>query len=133
MMQDADFQEYISPLTQAQQESIGAIRSLMAQAETDFSEEIETGKWWNGLLVYKASGVSVFALGPASGGTTTFHMMPYYCSAELQALHGQTFKPIQTGKSCIRVKSAQQIPVEAIRDVIAATPHCVEMNRQKSR
>jgi hypothetical protein len=121
---------YLSGLDKSQAECVLAIRSLLCKSEIEFEEKIETGKWWNGLLVYSAEQITCFALGPASGSATTFHMMPFYGSKELRARNAEILKKFLTGKSCIRLKCAQDIPVSALEDIIGATPKFLMIAKQ---
>ncbi len=134
MLSDSEWTTYLDPLDPAQRESVAAIRNLIAEAHLNLDEAVETGKWWTGLLVYSTvEKVPVFALGPLSGGFTTFHMMPYYGSAELQSRHGTALRKFLSGKSCIKFKSADQLPLDSLKDIISCTPKFAEMARAMSK
>ena len=138
MLSDAEWSTYASTLEPAQQACVSTVRQWIFESELNLSEEVETGKWWTGLLVYSsAEKIPVFALGPLSGGYTTLHMMPFYGSTELQARHGAALKKLLSGKSCIKFKSASDLPSDAIKDIIACTPKFVEialaMNKGKKK
>lgn len=125
-LSDEAIENYLQPLDPAQVEIITLLRGLILESGQGLDERIETGKWYTGLLVYDAPGrLTTYALGPRSGGYTTFHMMPLYGSPVLQERHGATLKPILSGKSCIKVRSIEQIPLAAVRDIIAAGPRYI--------
>lgn len=68
-----------------------ALRKLIKKNAPRLEDKISDGKWFKGLLVYEtAAGQFAYALGPRSGGKTTFHMMPYYGSpAYFQRKYGE--------------------------------------------
>jgi hypothetical protein len=124
---DAAVADYLAHLTEEQVASIRAIRELVLKHCPHLNEEIDTGKWFGGLLTYNSSEVGfIYALGPRAGGATTFHMMPYYSSKSLQERYGEAFKPVLTGKSCIQFKRQDQIPLEAIKGLLESTPDYIE-------
>lgn len=130
MLETEKIDDYLAPMTGTQATSIRAIRQLIVELNPELIEEIDTGKWFGGKLVYYTPDrIQVFALGPLSDGFSTFHMMAYYGSPALQERHGADLKKLLTGKSCIKFKEFSQIPDAAIRDIIAATPVYAETAR----
>jgi hypothetical protein len=131
MLTNEEIEAYLLPLTEDQKQSIQAIRSLIIELNPELTEEVDTGKWFGGLLTYHApERFFVFALGPLSAGFTTFHMMAYYGSSGLQERHSADLKKFLSGKSCIKFKQASELPEAALRDIIAATPKFVEVARE---
>ncbi len=127
VLNQAEIDNYLAGLSPEQAETVRFLRSLILSADLPVREHIETGKWYTGLLVYETeSGLTVYALGPLSGGFTTFHSMAYYGSAKLQASHGAALKKVLTGKSCLKVRRVEELPADAIHDIIAAGPAYVE-------
>jgi hypothetical protein len=124
MLSSEEIDDYLVPLTAEQASAIRGVRSLIVGLNPDLTEEIDTGKWFGGKLTYYTSDrIQVFALGPLSDGFSTFHMMAYYGSPELQAKHAASLKKLLTGKSCIKFKQFSQVPEPALRDIITATPN----------
>src|SRR5579863_6637243 len=111
MLTAETFQEYLNPLTPSQREAVTQMRKLIFEICPDLVEEIDQGKWFGGLLVYKTpDDIFAYALGPRGAGSTTFHMMLYYSSSELQKRHGAALKKFLTGKSCIRFQNFADLP-----------------------
>ena len=131
MLTNEDIDAYLSPLTEEQSASIRAIRALIIERTPYLVEEIDSGKWFGGLLTYHTEDrVFVFALGPLSAGNTTFHMMAFYASTTLQEKYGAELKKLLSGKSCIKFKQASQLPEEAIRGIIDATPKYIDVAQE---
>lgn len=131
MLSQEEFEAYVVPMTVEQAECIRSLRSLVCNAVPNLVEEIDQGKWFGGLLTYYTEDrIHAFALGPLKGGFTTFHMMPYYGSSVLQERHGVVLKKFLSGKSCIKIKDVAQIPIDAIRDIVASTPKYAEVARE---
>ncbi len=127
MLTDVEFEAYLQPLDTNQVECIRAIRGIIVEISPDLVEEVDTGKWFGGLLTYHTEDkLFGFALGPLSNGFTTFHMMPYYGSKVLQERHGVALKKLLSGKSCIKLKTPDQIPKEALRDIVGCMPEMVK-------
>jgi hypothetical protein len=115
--------EYLAPLVVDQAAAILWVRGLLRETSPGLVEAIDDGKWFGGLLTYTTTGGAfVYALGPRAGGTTTFHMHPYYGSKALQERHGLALKKFLTGKSCIRFKRYEDLPEDALRDIILNGP-----------
>jgi hypothetical protein len=131
MLSNEEFDAYLAPLPVDQAACIRAVRSLIEELNPFLTEEIDTGKWFGGLLTYHTEDrIIVFALGPLSGGFTTFHMMAFYGSSALRERQGEALKKLLSGKSCIKFKTPPQIPENALRDIIGATPKYLEVARE---
>jgi len=116
---DDQFSEYLLAADSNQSNSIRILRSFLLECEPNLHESICTDKWFNGLIVFSMeNGTMVYALGPRSGGKTTFHMMPYYCNATMQQRHGEALKKFMTGKSCLSCKDASELPFDALREIV---------------
>lgn len=127
MLSDSAFEEYLKPLEPDQAAAIRSVRELLRETSPNLVEAIDDGKWFGGLLTYTApSGTFAYALGPRSGGFTTFHMMPYYASEVLQQRHGTALKTLLTGKSCIRFRHFGDVPETALRDILSSGPLALE-------
>lgn len=119
---------YFAPLNAEQREAISRIRSLILERCPELTEEIDQGKWYTGLLTFSAPKVGiVYALGPRAAGATTFHMMPFYGSELLRERHGAALKPTLSGKSCLKFKRYEQLPEEAIVDILNSTKTYIEL------
>jgi hypothetical protein len=119
MLTDEQFDDYLKGTDTHQEQSIRLLRALLLECEPGLKEEVCTDKWYGGLLVYRApNNYPIYALGPRSAGKTTFHMMPFYGSKVLQERHGAVLKKFLTGKSCITFKNADDLPLDAIRDIL---------------
>lgn len=123
MLSDDVIDEYLKPLSPEQAQAIRSVRALVLEGAPSLVEAIDQGKWFTGLLTYNTpDGVFVFALGPRSGGSTTFHMMPYYASGALQDRHGAPLRKLLSGKSCIRFKRYSDVPDGVLQDIIGHAP-----------
>jgi hypothetical protein len=112
------FDAYAAELDPNQLEAVRVLRNLMKECEPGLDESVDTGKWWGGLLVYGNKVVGpLYALGPRSGGRSTFHMTPLYCSKPHQERHGDALKKFATGKSCITFTDVNELPLDALRDI----------------
>ena len=132
MLPDSAIENYLKTLSADQAENIRSVRRLVLEQRPDAVEEIDQGKWFTGLLTYTTkSGVFLFALGPRKDGKTTFHMMPYYASSDLQQRHGECLKRFLTGKSCIRFKHFADLPLDALQEILASAEQ-MEAMFQKS-
>jgi len=125
VLSDEVIADYLKPLETQQVECIKLIRGMIVEICPTLTEEIDTGKWFGGMLTYYADGIFMYALGPRAGGKSTLHMMAYYMSSELHAKHGEAFKKILSGKSCILFKTIDELPVESIKDIFEGTPRFV--------
>jgi hypothetical protein len=116
-------QTYIQPLTPEQGEGILKLRELILKYSPNLTEKINPGKWMHSLLVYHTpEGQFAYALGPISNGFTTFHMMPYYGSTRLQEKHGEALKKFLSGKSCLKFKQYEDLPIDSIEDILHSGP-----------
>ncbi len=130
MLSPEVFDAYLEPLTAEQSTAIRGVRELIQELAPGLVEAIDDGKWFRGLLTYHtADRIFAYALGPRSG-RTTFHMMPFYGSGELQSRHGAALKPFLTGKSCIRFRTVEELPLAALRDIVGATERCAQVARE---
>ena len=117
-MTDHEFEVYLSGLTADQRESLRALRSLIGRHASGLEETVNAGRWLNGLVFYSFAGQMVYAIGPKGSTKTTFHMMPFYGSPELQERHGAVLAPFLTGKSCIAFRRLADLPVYALEDIL---------------
>lgn len=128
MLESEAIEEYLRPLTGDQAHAIRSIRALIFELNPRLVETVDEGKWFGGLLTYNTTdGMFVYALGPRTGGCTTFHMMAYYCSASLQERHAAALKRVLSGKSCIKFKRYADVPEDALRDIISSAPAMKEL------
>jgi len=128
MLDDKTFDDYLSPNSEDQRDSIAAVRQLIHERCPALVEAIDEGKWFGGLLTYHTEGgMFLYALGPRAGGFTTFHMMPFYGSAVLRERHEANLKKFLTGKSCIKFKRFSELPEASIRDILDSTPKFLEV------
>ena len=131
MLSDAEIDAYLEPMDAEQSAAIRAMRSLIVELNPDLVEEIDTGKWFRGLLTYHTGDkIFVFALGPLTGGYTTFHSMAYYGSTALQERHGAALKKFLSGKSCMKFKNFADLPEAAIRDIAGSTSSYMQVARE---
>lgn len=130
MLPPNELDAYLETLTEEQAANVRALRGMILEKMPEIVEAVDTGKWFGGLLTYyTADAVFTFALGPLSGGFTTFHMMPYYSTPALQERNGEALKKLMTGKSCMKFKSISQVPEASLRDILDSTPAYVELAR----
>lgn len=123
MLTEEVFATYLAPLTPLQAEGVWELKKLINKYAPNLEEQIDNGKWYKGLITYKTpDGNFVYAVGPRTGGFTTFHMMPYYASGDLQTHYGAELKKFLSGKSCIQFKQFSDIPKEALVDIIKQGP-----------
>lgn len=69
--------------------------------------------------LHDTGGFVLLCLGPRKDGSTSFHMMPYYCSTALRERHEAGLKKFLTGKSCIKFKRFVDLPDGAIEDIVS--------------
>jgi hypothetical protein len=94
---------------------------MILETDPTLSERIDEGKWFGGMLVYDApSGFFLFALGARAAGKSTFHMMPYYGSKELQSKYGPSLKKVLSGKSCALFTTVDEPLLETFRAIVEA-------------
>src|SRR4051812_20170423 len=111
--------DYLAPLNDQQNAAIREIRGLIGSKAPGLVEAVDDGKWFRGMITYHTGdGVFLFALGPRKDGSTSFHMMPYYCSKTFQDRYGAGLKKFATGKSCIKFKECKDLPAGALEDII---------------
>lgn len=116
---DDQFAAYLAALTPDQADIVRELRALIRRAEPELDEKIGEGKWYSGLLTYALPGHDViYALGPRAAGFITFHIYPYYVSPELQQKHGETPRKLLSGRSCLRLRDAAQLPMEALEEIV---------------
>ena len=131
MLTRLEIDNYLESMTAEQAASIRSVRSLIVELNPYLVEEIDTGKWFGGMLTYYTEDrINVFALGPLTGGFTTFHMMAFYGSKVLQERHVEALKKLLSGKSCIKFRNFSDVPEDALRDIIGATPKYAEVARE---
>jgi hypothetical protein len=131
MLSPQEIDDYVGSLTADQAASVRFIRTLLLETSPDLIEKVDDGKWFRGLLTYDTpDGIFAYALGPLSGGLTTFHMMPFYGCKELRDLHGAALKPFISGKSCIRFRNAEQLPQDSLRDIVGRTDAYAQIAKQ---
>ena len=130
MLSDSAIDDYLAPLAPEQQAAIRAVRTAIVAQDPNLVEAVDTGKWFGGMLTYHTPGeVFLYALGPRTGGATSFHMMAYYALADLPERHGPALKRFLTGKSCIQFKRYEDLTpdaIVAIQDVLGSADRVVE-------
>lgn len=132
-MDDAEFGRYVQELDPDQQDAIGRLRGLMLTLAPELDEAVNDGRWLKGLIFYTTGGHMMFAVGPKGSKKTVFHMMPFYGSAGLQAAHRDALAPFLTGKSCITFRRFDDLPMEAVADIIErGTPGMLEVLRSSA-
>ena len=123
MISSDELKIYLSPLTESQKTSISELKKLINTHAPNLEEQVDNGKWYKGLITYKTTdGNFVYAIGPRAGGFTTFHMMPYYASVNLQTHYGPELKKFLSGKSCVQFKHFDDLPKSALVDIIKQGP-----------
>jgi|GEM_PF-1926267 len=122
MLPEANLNEYLAKASDNQNRCIRQVRDWILAAYPQAKEEIDTGKWFGGLLTFSTpGGFFLYALGPRRADHTTLHMMPYYGAAELQAKWGPSLKKLMTGKSCMEFRTQEEIPEDALKDIFGYT------------
>ena len=117
-MTEDEFQEFVAPCGDDQRAGQTGLRDLVLRHSTGLDEAVNTGRWLTGFVFYSTSGQMVYAFGPKGRTKISFHMMPYYGSAVLQQRHGRTLDPFLTGKSCIAFRRLDDVPVDALIDIV---------------
>lgn len=112
----------LSNADEHQQAQIDKIVDLVTKLAPDLELIPGNSKWSEGNLVFRYpgsdDGVYAFMLGALKNGKTTFHMMPYYGLPDMRAKYDEVFKPFISGKSCINFKNYDDLPLNALEDVV---------------
>ncbi|EAR10179.1 hypothetical protein [Reinekea blandensis] len=59
-----------------------------------------------------------FMVGALKNGNVTWHMMPIYAVPELKERWATALRPFLSGKSCIQFKSFDELPQDALDDIV---------------
>jgi hypothetical protein len=131
----SELERYLANVTDRQARNIQSLRTLILARHPDSIEAVDQGKWFGGMLTYTSpEGMFLFAVGPRNDGTTSFHAMIYYCSPQLNEKHGIALKKFLTGKSCMKFKEFEDLPLEAVTDIIGAdTTAMLQMWQSRKR
>jgi hypothetical protein len=106
-----------------QREQIQKVTSFIEKHAPDLNKMDGDSKWTDGAILYKYDGMQdgfyVFMVGPISGDKVSWHMMPLYGVLEFQDKYQEDLKPFEAGKSCINFKNFDDLPLEALEDIVS--------------
>jgi hypothetical protein len=118
---------FLSSASPGQQAIVRALRDIITRRASELAERVSTGKELKNYLLFEGPGDQmVFAVGLTAARTVTVHLMPYDGSRELQDRYGAALGPFLIGKSSLRFADPAELPAEAIRAVVDATPGYLE-------
>ena len=127
-VQPAELGAYVADLHEDQAAAVLGLHALVTAAAPDLGVAVNDGKWLRGLIFFSAGPNMVYAVGPKGTTKTVFHMMPFYGSPVLQERHGPALAPFLTGKSCITFRRFDDLPAEALTDIVGrGTPVFVQL------
>jgi len=118
-LSDQEIADYLAGLTPDQKGVVRALHCLIRRADPGLDEKIDEDKWYSGLITYSLPGRDViYAVGPRAGGMVTFHVYPLYCGQESLEKYGPSLKKLISGKSCLRIRTADQLPLDALEEIV---------------
>lgn len=119
---------------------IDKTRRFICERAPNLTEQDGVSKWTEGHRVFfdpdGSSDQYTFMVGALKNGNVTWHMMPIYAITELKERWATTLKPFLSGKSCIQFKTFDELPTNALDDIVRnGTPAyqqvLVSMKKQK--
>ncbi|MFQ5575569.1 MAG: iron chaperone [Anaerolineae bacterium] len=103
-------ESYLANLTPERQAALKAVRALIFET---VPQTVETIRY--GMPTYEHNGQVVCALASQK------HYMSLYMDVGLVETHKEALKHLNVGKSCIRFKKLEALPLDTIRRILAQT------------
>jgi hypothetical protein len=101
---------------------INKVRDLIRELAPYLEEKDGDSKWTEGKIIFKSPGTPegyyVYMVGPISSDLTTFHLMPMYSDPDMQKKYIKVLKPFSSGKTSLNFREFEELPLEAIKDII---------------
>lgn len=110
MQSDSDAQAYFEALPAERREALLALRDLIAEALPPETRETMSYR----LPTYELADEQVCSL-----GAQKHYLCLYVCNIPALDAHREAFSHLDCGKSCIRFKKLDDLPLDAVRDVVA--------------
>ncbi len=110
--QPATPEEYLESLAPERYEAIAAVRALIRETVPQAEESID----W-GMLRYTVEGKDLVALA-SQKRHMSLYLMELYNRPELQEKYGAELSKLDMGKSCLRFRSLDRLPLETIRNIL---------------
>lgn len=96
--------------------------SFIRKHSKNLVEKPGDSKWTEGHLVFAfqddAPGMYAHMVGALKNGKVTWHMMPMYGVSEMKEKWSDVLAPFVSGKSCINFKQFEDLPAEALLDIV---------------
>jgi len=115
---EKEFAHWLEGCSTEQIDSIRSLRNLIRTNTRGLEETINQGKWLHNYIFYSVDSKMVYAVAPKGKTLTTFHMMPYYGSEELQLKYQSELEPFMTGKSCLTFKNFTDLPYKSLTAIV---------------
>lgn len=108
--------------TEHQRREIDRVCDFIVWHSRDLTQIAGDSRWTEGNVLFRYEsdepGMYAYMVGPLKDGRISLHLMPLYALPELREQHAEAFKPFSAGKSCIHFDSFDDLPQEALKDVI---------------
>ncbi|RME83876.1 MAG: DUF1801 domain-containing protein [Caldilineae bacterium] len=104
------FAEYVDAQPDNRREALRVVRDLILETVPDAVESMRYG-----MPTYDVAGDFLAALASQK------HYLSLYVDSETLAAHREDFGHLNCGKSCIRFRRLEQLPLEAVRRVLRET------------
>ena len=102
---------------------ISLVLNFIRKHAPELIEKEGDSKWTSGHRVFAFKddepGMYTFMVGALKSGKVTWHIMPMYGVAEMKNRWSQVLSPFVSGKSCIQFKSFNELPLEALEDIVS--------------
>lgn len=97
--------------------------SFIRKHDKSLLEKPGDSKWTNGHTVFcfenDEPGMYTHMIGALKSGKVTWHMMPMYGVTEMKDRWSNEMSPFVSGKSCINFKTFDELPIEAIENIVS--------------
>lgn len=101
---------------------INKVLSFIRQHAKGLIEKPGDSKWTEGNCLFSFEddqpGFYTFMVGALKNGKVTWHMMPMYGVVDMKKKWGKELSPFTSGKSCIQFKKFDDLPREALLDIV---------------
>jgi len=96
--------------------------NFIRQHSKNLVEKPGDSKWTLGQTVFafpdNKSGMYTYMVGALKSGKVTWHMMPIYGVTLMKEKWQESLASFKSGKSCIQFKSFDELPSDAITDIV---------------
>ena len=114
--QTLSYEQFLDNLSPERRGEVERVWKVVRESVPDGYHEEVTAKF----LTFKASGEWYVALA-SQKNYLSLHLTPMYVYPELRAKLDAGEKKVKSGKGCINFKRAEELPLEAIGEIVGAT------------